>query len=370
MIGTKLQGSIRMKFSTLVFPIVFLISPLASAQVSEVNLDAVREPAADAPTSSESKIVSTSKDAEATGETLDQVIERGLKAMVSKTAAAKGRVAVMDFPSLQTQKLTALSSYISNKAGNRFIEAGRQVVDRGALERIISEQKLQQNSLMDAATASKVGKLAGAGVFIVGNYSILSKKFVMTVRALSVETGQFVAASEETVPLNTDLKSELDELHAQLLKSSTTNSLETSEASAPSEEFTPTEDNAMAEFDKKVCAIIRADVSILKIYKIAYESGVFDISKMGDYIDGHAHSDEAGDQKSWAYNLGKWWLITDPSGIFKPSIGAAIKGKFEDMRLKAWLYDGDPKGLAACIDRQNWWQENRPSAAAKTKKKK
>ena len=119
---------------------------------------------------------------------LDEVIQKALKVVIDRSAAAKGRVAVMDFPSLEEQKVTALSAYIANKAGNRLIEAGRQVVDRAAIEKIISEQKLQQNALMDASTAAKVGRLAGAGVFIVGNYSILRKKFVLTVRALSVET--------------------------------------------------------------------------------------------------------------------------------------------------------------------------------------
>lgn len=45
------------------------------------------------------------------------------------------------------------------------------VVSRTALDRVVSEQKLQGNSMMDPKTAARVGKLAGAQVLITGNVS-------------------------------------------------------------------------------------------------------------------------------------------------------------------------------------------------------
>lgn len=299
---------------------------------------------------------------------LDQVIQKALKVVIERSTAAKGRVAVMDFPSLEEQNMTALSAYVANKAGNRLIEAGRQVVDRAAVEKIISEQKLQQNALMDASTAAKVGRLAGAGVFIVGNYSILRKKFVLTVRALSVETGQFIAAAEETVPFHEDLLSEVTELHKRALVASGPASLDSggsdgAATSAPSKKE--------IEFDTKICATINKGISFGKIVKIAYDTEMIDIDTISeDGLKGVTATDSTGEEKSPAYTFGQWTFTTDNWAFPRSSIGEAIKGKFGTYIVTgAWMYNGSNAvpGLDQCNPKPGWWTERRASGGKKKK---
>jgi len=140
------------------------------------------------------------------------VMLNGAVGTVAKSLSGKvGKVAVMDFPSFEG-KVTGLSNYISNRTSNQFVGAGREVVDRALLERIVKEQKLQQSALMDPATAAKIGKLAGAKYFVVGNYARLPRTTNLTIRLLSVETGQFLSAQEISIPMNGDNSEQMNAL--------------------------------------------------------------------------------------------------------------------------------------------------------------
>lgn len=315
--------------------------------------------------SSTTTAATTVREIAATGVSLDDVIAKSLKQVIEKTSQTKGRVAIMDFPSLETGGITSLSTYVSNKAGNQMINAGRQVVDRAALERIISEQKLQQNALMDAATAAKVGRLAGAGVFVIGNYSVLSKKFVFTVRALSVETGQFIAASEETVPMNEELRAEINELHGKKGVEKVAADLSGGNTETITEdEYQKQLAAAEVKFDIELCKKIRPGLDITDIYGLAAKHGIMEVPK--EFINGVNCKDSLGeDGDGPCYNVSSWTFTGSRWGIDSSDIAKAYKGKTPGIvnNLQSWSYTGPANlpGLETCAPNGSEWNDKRMS---------
>lgn len=355
---------------------------LGFAQTSLAE-DVSREPSAasEAKPSAASEAKSAAAAAPAPAVNLDDVIGAALNKVISKIETTKGRVAVMDFPALDGRP-TGLSSYISNKAGNKLIEAGRQVVDRATLEKVISEQKLQQNSLMDAATAAKIGKLAGAGVFIIGNYTTLSSKFVLTVRALAVESGQFIpgAVAEETVrPVPNEMTSEILELASGSALKPTNVDLTGGGSSGggakqPSDEEKEAMKNEIA-FDKKVCAMINQNVRFAGIVKAAYDTGFMGLEELQSLNMNASPTDETGESKVCGCTIGDWVIATDNCGWNADYAGQAIKGKQTIHVIEAWAYRGPDNlpGLESCAPKKGWFNERRGSSgggSAKGKKRK
>lgn len=146
-------------------------------------------------------------------DSFDSKLNASLATVAKAIDGKTGKIAIMDFPS-QEGKITGLSSYISNRATNQLINLGRDVVDRVTLEKALREQKLQQSSLMDAKTAARVGKLAGAQYLLLGNFIRLPRTLNVTIRILSVESAQFVSAQEAVVSMNGDNTELINSLQA------------------------------------------------------------------------------------------------------------------------------------------------------------
>lgn len=299
-------------------------------------------------------------------QTLDGVIGKSISTVVEKIKDTKGKVAVMDFPGLDGAS-TGLSAYISNKAGNKLIEVGRQVVDRSTLEKVISEQKLQQNSLMDAATAAKVGKLAGAGVFIIGNYTKTDTRFVLTIRALSVELGQFIpgAVAEETVkPLSKEFQDDLNEFLK--LSSQTNNQIDLNgKSEGATSEVAPAIDPALlkkeVEFDTEVCKVIKETMSANKLYTLALKMKYLTVEELLESPADVEMKDATGENKWYSSQVGNWIYNTDDGGFSKARISEFVKGKSSQYKTKYWIYTGSHKisGLEKCSPNPGWWTEKR-----------
>ena len=147
-------------------------------------------------------------------DSFDGKINAALTALAKGLDGKQGKVAIMDFPS-QEGKINGLSSYISNRATNQWINSGREVVDRVTLEKVLREQKLQQSTLMDSKTAAKVGRLAGAKFLMLGNFVRLPRAMNVTLRILSVESAQFTSAQEVSIPMNGDNTELINDLVAK-----------------------------------------------------------------------------------------------------------------------------------------------------------
>ncbi len=67
-----------------------------------------------------------------------------------------------------------------------------QLVERARLEDIIAELKLNQTQKIDAATASRMGKLVGARYVVVGGFFDMFGSIRIDARVIEVETGKII----------------------------------------------------------------------------------------------------------------------------------------------------------------------------------
>ena len=304
---------------------------------------------------------------------LDQVITNATTKVVNSIKQTKGQVAVMDFPSLEGNT-TGLSAYVSNRTANKLIAEGRQVVDRATLEKVISEQKLQQNALMDAGTAARIGKLAGAGVFIIGNYIHMSSKFVLTVRALSVETGQFIpgAVAEEIIrPVPSDMVAEINELIGKRAVASVTTLESTEESTASSPEQQPTQPT---DFDIALCKAVSPNADLGQYIKLAYEHDVLphygeDKNLWSDWTCIDSLGEEL--ESSTCQTIGNF-VLTSFGHVWASDVAKGIKGKTVGRKLLHWRYIGSAHfpELEQCAPNLDEWNDKRAKPAKPTVKKK
>jgi TolB-like protein len=71
-----------------------------------------------------------------------------------------------------------------------------KLVEREKLQSVIEEQKLQQSSMFDPATAVKAGKLLGAEYLLTGAFSAVDPQMRIDTRVIRVETGEVVRTSK------------------------------------------------------------------------------------------------------------------------------------------------------------------------------
>ncbi|MEO8294187.1 MAG: CsgG/HfaB family protein [Gemmatimonadota bacterium] len=90
-----------------------------------------------------------------------------------------------DFDALQAGIPAMLISELSRNAGAR-------VVDRSDINRILTEQNLATQGRVDAATASRVGKLVGARYMIMGAFIDHYGKMRIDSRIVDVETSEIL----------------------------------------------------------------------------------------------------------------------------------------------------------------------------------
>jgi hypothetical protein len=310
--------------------------------------------------------------------------------LVADMVKIQGRVAVLDFPSLQGVQ-TGLSLHIANKILTGLIKGGRNVVDRATLERVLNEQKLQQNALVDQTTAAKVGKLAGAGVIILGNYTKVSDTLTITLRALSVESGQFVGVQESEIELsgkNETFVNELLKAKASLSQAS----LESGSAGGGGEENgeadgKPRIDKTEREFNQVVCNWARPGADLCKlIYNLSHQYNYED-RKLKSVFERKRNFELTGDiYKEGVRNCavyGSWTLCFSQdvsTAVVEPDIEMAVaQGKNcrdeKSMNLSAWMHSdkSEVPGWNACLPKEDgvWnFQRATPKDYGKVRPKK
>jgi TolB-like protein len=97
--------------------------------------------------------------------------------------------------------------------------SGVRVIERGSLDKILAEQKLQASSSdLDPSTAARVGKLLGATLIVAGAYQESPPKVRLTARFVKVETGEIVGTAKVDGRASELLKLQ-DQVTAELLRS-------------------------------------------------------------------------------------------------------------------------------------------------------
>jgi TolB-like protein len=122
---------------------------------------------------------------------LQQRVESGRLALVTFTLVD------VPSPSVATNVAEDLSTALINNAFN--------LVERGQLDKILKELKIQDTALIDPATAQKIGQLSGCDVILVGSISDRGQFVVINARLMETATGKSLAAERvemRKIPIN------------------------------------------------------------------------------------------------------------------------------------------------------------------------
>ncbi len=107
------------------------------------------------------------------------------------------RLAVAVLPFETNKQTIKYKDGVTNEMINELVNLRRfKVIERSALDKIISEQKIQASGIVDDKTAVKLGKMTGADALVVGNISYTGKNLKISARLVDVETGETLAAHD------------------------------------------------------------------------------------------------------------------------------------------------------------------------------
>lgn len=101
---------------------------------------------------------------------------------------SKERVAVLDFESIPANANLAQS--VSEILRTELINLKQyEVVERAAIEKIFTEQKLRLSDAIDEKDAIRIGQLAGANIVVIGSIVKIGSTYTLNSRFIDVETG-------------------------------------------------------------------------------------------------------------------------------------------------------------------------------------
>lgn len=121
-----------------------------------------------------------------------------IQAPISAEAAdfRKTKIAVLDFQlqgeGFETQDMGVI---VAEWFITALVKAGRfDVIERGLLKKLLEEQKLSMSGIVDASTATKIGKFLGVKTIISGSVMKLQNIIEINARIIDVETASIIAA--------------------------------------------------------------------------------------------------------------------------------------------------------------------------------
>ncbi|MBU3947525.1 MAG: hypothetical protein KJ826_04810 [Proteobacteria bacterium] len=108
----------------------------------------------------------------------------------------KIKIAVLDFQlegqGFETQDMGVI---VAEWFTTAIVKSGRfEVIERGLLKKLLDEQKLSMSGIVDANTATKIGKFLGAQTIISGSVMKLQNIIEINARIINVETASIIAA--------------------------------------------------------------------------------------------------------------------------------------------------------------------------------
>ena len=98
------------------------------------------------------------------------------------------RVAVLTFKSIGAPK--EMGEAVAEILRTELVDVGGfELVERGQIEALLKEQKLQLQDVIDEKTAVKIGRLSGAKLVVIGSIVKLGTTFTLNSRFIDVQTG-------------------------------------------------------------------------------------------------------------------------------------------------------------------------------------
>ena len=123
------------------------------------------------------------------------------------SVAGKSRIAVVDFTDLDGN-VTQLGRYIAEQMSVALLNAaqGFEVMDRNHIKTLLQQHKLSSTGLVDPATATQLGKIAGVDALITGTITPFGDSVELAVKVLDVNTARLIGATTGNIPKTEAIK--------------------------------------------------------------------------------------------------------------------------------------------------------------------
>ncbi len=140
-------------------------------------------------------LVASSANAGPASSKLSALSELLIKNYSSKAGAQRTTLAVFPFSCDEKLRKRRAGFAVSELMAHRFV-ANRdfEVVERGEVGRVLSEQRFQASGAVDSDTAVKLGKILGAGTILVGNLQKVDGMYQVNARLVNAETGKIIVS--------------------------------------------------------------------------------------------------------------------------------------------------------------------------------
>ena len=117
----------------------------------------------------------------------------GMGALSGPSPSGKMNVAVSDLSAEGVSQSDA--SIVADWLRGALVSSGAYtVVERSAMQKVLSEQAFQQTGCTSAECAVKLGKLLNVQRMIVGSFGKFLDSYVLNVRVVDIETGRVVSS--------------------------------------------------------------------------------------------------------------------------------------------------------------------------------
>lgn len=114
-------------------------------------------------------------------------------------------IAVFDFEITSGDR--SIARPLTESVRREIVASGKyKVIDRGNMEKILGEQKLQMSGCVTGECIIEAGQLLGVGKLITGTVSLVGKTYYLTLSLISVKTGEIEQVVDDKC------KCEVDEL--------------------------------------------------------------------------------------------------------------------------------------------------------------
>lgn len=126
--------------------------------------------------------------------------------------SGKQRVAVLDFTDIDGRGNT-LGAHVAEDLRYWLLQTNRQytVLERSALDRVINEQKLSAEAIIDETSAVEFGKLLATDAIIFGSVLVDGRKATVTAKVIDVETGALLSMERVQVKVSRAVSREYDQ---------------------------------------------------------------------------------------------------------------------------------------------------------------
>ena len=130
-----------------------------------------------------------------------------LKYNPSKVTRVGSRLSIAVMPFESKGESEDLGELIMEKLITKLVNLRRfRVIERGAMDKIVEEQKLGVSGIVDEETAIEMGKIVGADAIVLGSCNLIQEFVTIKARLIDIETSETIVA-REVQSENTDIRS-------------------------------------------------------------------------------------------------------------------------------------------------------------------